>query len=335
MSLVSTMGLPAIQDLQRKSFVAEAHRPGSAVRKIFHKETGDWAVDRKRVQEMDVERFAETKLEGQASAQRGIAQGYAKEIVRKTISVENLVSGEAFKALTAHGLAKMATNVAKQIVDKIELDMRNYLGIGTGTSYTDNAGFTIDTTTGDALAVFYTAHTLKNSTTTYSNILSGAPSLSEDSLEDAEDYFNYSVRDNYGQPVGMKPNTLITANKAAMKNRAARLLKSMSPETVEGTANSNSGVNNTYKDKYEHLVIDFDQTAFGLPDTTKSFNWYLAALGGAPEESFQAYYVSWTSPETSPVFVDQSRWTLSWVGRACYGIGAVSGKGVLIVQATY
>jgi len=328
------MSVDQIQTLTRKSFVKEAHRPADAVRQIFHKENCGWDVDRKRIQEMDVERYAEQKVEGQKSAQRGIAQGYHKEIVRKTISVERLVTGEAYKALTAHKLSGMATQVAADVVDKIELDMRNFLGLADAASYTDNAGFTISTTTGDGLAVYHTTHTLSESTTTYSNILSGAPSLADDSLEDAEDFFTYNVRDNYGQPIKMKPNTLITSNKASMKNRAARLLRSASPETLNGDENLNSGLLNVNKDRYRHLVIDFDCDAFGVPDTTKSYYWFLACLGGKPEESFQAYYVSWLSPEQSPVEVDQSRWTLSWVGRACYGIGAVSGKGILLVKAT-
>lgn len=328
------MTTPALQDLIKKSFVTEVMRPAGDVRKLFHKETGDWISDRKRIQEMDRDRFAETKVEGQDSAQRGISQGYAKEIVRKTISVERLVSGEQFKALTAHKLSQYATQAGADVIDKIELDMRNFIGLGSGTSYTDNGGFTIDTTVGDGFALFYTAHTLKNVATTYSNILTGNPPLSEDSAEDAEDYFSYNVRDNNGQPISMKPNALITSNKAQMKNRARRLFGSSSPETINGTSNDNSGVMNTYKNKWELLVIDFDQTALGIPDTTLSFYWFLAAIGGTPESSFQAYYVSWLSPETAPVFVDQSAWTLSFVARACYGIGAVSGKGILEVQAT-
>lgn len=331
---VTTMSVPEIQSLTRKSFQKELHRPANAVRKLFHKATQSWEFDRKRIQEMDRERYAEQKVEGQKSAKRGIAQGYSKEIVRKTISVERQVSGEAYKALRAHGLADMATSCAADVIDKIELDMRNFLGLSDAVSYTDNAGFTIDTTTGDGLAVFSTAHTLKNSSLTYSNVLSGAPTLADDSLEDAEDFFTYNVRDNYGQPIAMSPNTLITSNKAAMKNRATRLLKSMAPVTVEGQENLNSGLKNVNRDKYKHLVIDFDVDAFGLPDSTLSFYWYLAALGGRPEQSFQAYYVSWLSPEQSPVDVDQSAWTMSWVGRACYGLGAVSGKGIVVSKAT-
>jgi len=328
------MSVPAINDLIKKSFVKEAHRPAGDVRKIFHREEGDWSVKDKRVHELDNERFAEEKVEGQASAQRGISEGYYKDIRRKTVSVTRKVSGEAYKALTAHNLAKYATQTAKDVVDKIELDMRNFIGYGDSASYTDNGGFTVDTTVGDGLALFHTAHTLKNSSTTYSNILSGAPSFSESSLESAEDYFSYNVLDNNGQRITMKANTIITSNKASMSNRVSRLLGSMSPESIEGSSNMNAGVKNTYKNKYRHLVVEFDVTALNVTDATKSFYWYLASLGGMPETSFQGYYVSWLSPQVAPAEINQDAWTLSYTGRGAYGIGAVSGKGILQVQAT-
>lgn len=332
--LVSTMTTPAVNDLITKSFVKEAFRPAGDVRRIFHKETGDWSSQDKRIMEVDRERFAERKVEGQSSVQRGISQGYFKDIRRNTISVTRLVSGEAYKALTAHKLAQYATQTADDVIDKIELDMRNFLGYGASASYTDNGGFTIDTTVGDGLALFHTTHTLKNSSTTYSNILSGAPSFSESALESAEDYFSYNVLDNNGQRVSMKPNTIITSEKATMKNRVARTLGSMAPEAIEGTANANSGVQNTYKNKYKHLVVEFDITALNVTDSTKSFYWYLGALGGLPETSFQGYYVSWLSPQVAPAEINQDKWTLSYTARAAYGIGAVSGKGILLVQAT-
>lgn len=332
--LITTMKTPAVNDLIKKAFVKEAHRPASDVRSIFHKETSDWSVGSKMIQEMDRERFAEQKVQGQSSAQRGISEGYYKEIARKTVSVTRLVSGEEYKALTAHKLAQYATQTAQDVVDKIELDMRNFIGYGTATSYTDNGGFTVDTTVGDGLSLFNSAHTLKNSSTTYSNILSGAPALSESALESAEDYFAYNVTDNNGQRIKMKPNTIITSAKATMVNRVARLLGSMSPENVEGSANMNSGVKNTYKGKYRHLVVEFDVTALDVTDSTKSFYWYLASLGGMPESSFQAYYVSWLSPQVAPAEINQDKWTLSYTGRGAYGIGAVSGKGILVSQAT-
>ncbi len=328
------MTIPAVNDLVKKSFVKETFRPAGDVRKIFHKETADWSSDSKRIQEVDRERFAEVKVEGQSSAQRGVSQGYYKDISRKTISVTRKVSGEAYKALTAHKLAQYATQTGADVIDKIELDMRNFIGYGDSTSYTDNGGFTVDTTTGDGYALFYTAHTLKNSSTTYSNILSGAPSFSESSLESAEDYFNYNVLDNNGQRITIDPNTVITSRKATMVNRVARVLGSMSPEQIEGSTNMNAGVKNTYKNKYRHLVVEFDVTALNVSDSSKSFYWYLAALGGMPETSFQGYYVSWLSPQVAPVEIDQDKWTLSYTARAAYGIGAVSGKGILVSKAT-
>lgn len=328
------MTTPAIQDLVKKSFVKESFRPAGDVRRIFHKETGDWSTNLKRIQEIDRERFAEEKVEGQSSAQRGISQGYYKEFQRKTISVTRLISGEAFKAMTAHGLVQHATQTSADVIDKIELDMRNFLGYGASTSYVDNGGFTVNLAVGDGFAPFYTAHTLKNSSVTYSNILSGAPSFSESALESAEDYFAYNVLDNNGQRITMKPNTIITADKASMKNRVKRTLGSMSPEAIEGTANANSGVMNTNKNKYEHLVVEFDVTALNVTDSTKSFYWFLGCLGGLPETSFQAYYVSWLSPEVTPPEVNQDKWTMSYTARAAYALGAVSGKGMLMVQAT-
>src|SRR3990167_7666606 len=153
--LISTMSVPAIQDLVKKSFVKETLQGTGDIRKIFIKETADWSTDTKRIHELDRERFAEQKVQGQASAQRGISQGYYKDIVRKTISITRLVSGEAFQALTAHKLAEYATQTAEDVVDKAELDMRNFLGYSTGaTSYVYNGGFTIALTVGDGLAVF-------------------------------------------------------------------------------------------------------------------------------------------------------------------------------------
>jgi len=332
--LVSTMTTPAVNDLIKKSFVKESFRPSGDVRRIFHKETADWSSQDKRIQEMDRDRFAEQKVEGQSSVQKGISQGYYKDIRRKTISVTRLVSGEAYKSLTAHKLAQYATQTGADVIDKIELDMRNFIGYGTSTSFTDNGGFTVDTTVGDGNALFDTTHDLKNSSTTYSNILSGAPSFSESAMESAEDYFNYNVLDNNGQKVTMNPNTIITSRKATMVNRVARTFGSMSPESIEGTANTNSGVKNTYKNKYTHLVVEFDVTSLNVTDSTKSFNWFLASLGGMPETSFQGYYVSWLSPQVAPAEINQDKWTLSYTARGAYGLGAVSGKGILIVQAT-
>ena len=332
--LLTTMTMPAIQDLVKKTFVVEAKRKGGDVRKLFHKATQDWKSAHKRIWEVDVEQLAERKTEGGNSAQRGARQGYFKDISRSTISITRKVSGEAYRALSANDLAKQVMRVAQDVIDKTELDMANVLSYGEATSYVDNGGFTIDTTVGDGKALFDTAHTLKYSSTTYSNILTGAPSLDDEALAQAEDYFTYNVMDNFGKRISMKPNTVITTSKAIMLNRVTRIFGSMSPESIEGSANANSGVVNTYRNKYQHLVVDFDVNALDETDATKSFYWALACLGGMPERSFQAYYVSWLSPMVAPAEVDQDKWLLSYTARSAYGLGAVSGKGIVLSKAT-
>lgn len=331
------MTVPAIQDLIKKSFLTTLYDKNAAgsVRQLFIKDTSDWTVSLKRVQEVDRERFAEQKVEGMPSAQRGIGQGYNKDISRKTISITRKVSGEAYQALEAHKLSEYAMQTAQDVIDKIELDMRNFIGYATkGTSYTDNGGFLIDLTMGDAKSLFDTAHTLKFSSTTYSNILTGAPSLTFTALEAAEDYFSYNVYDNYGQRMSMKPNTIITTRKAIMVNRVDRILGSSSPEAIAGTVNSNAGVKNSYKNKYTHLVVEFDIDAFNVTDTALSYYWALACLGGAPEDSLQLYYISWMSPMVATPEVKQDEWLMSYTARAAYGLGGVSGRGIAISKAT-
>lgn len=328
------MTLPAVRDLAKKGFTKGTHKPAGDVRRIFHRESCGWDSATKRVVEVDRERYASTKSEGQDSKTRRTAQGYTKDMVRKTISVTRDLSGEAVKSLTAHGLAKFSMNVGKDVVDRIELDMANFIGMGDAASYVDMDGVTIDLTTGDGLSLFNASHTLKNSATTYSNIVAGAPSFSEDAMEDAEDYFNYNVLDNFGQRVTMNPNSIITTRKASVKNRVKRMLKSTAPESIEGTANANSGVTNTYKDSYSHLVVDFDVDAKGVTDASLSFHWILAALGNDPDSSFQGYYCSWQSPMSAPVELNQRKWTISQTARAVYALGAVSGRGMCIAKAT-
>ena len=230
-TLVSSMTMPDLQTLVKKSFVKGTHKSLGDVRRLFHGMNNmSWESNRRRMTEVDIERFATVKVEFEDAVQRGIGQGYSKEVVRKTISINRPVSGEAYKALKAHKLAAWAVGTGKGVVDRIHLDMANFLGYSTSASYTDMTGHTVDTTTGDGLSVFHTAHTLKFTSTTYSNILTGAPAFSESALNAAEDFFSYNVLDNFGQRMPMKPNTIITSRKASMRHRVRRLLGSMSPE---------------------------------------------------------------------------------------------------------
>src|SRR5688572_3555091 len=150
--LVTTMPLEAVRDLIIKSFLTPNVRTYGDERKLFIPKSpkGGIASETEKVTEMDRQRFAATqKVQGQASAQAGIAEGYSKVIYRKTVSIERVLSGEAVLGLEDKGLASWAMETRSDIEDKILLDMRNFLAYATGaaTSYTDNGGFSIDVTT--------------------------------------------------------------------------------------------------------------------------------------------------------------------------------------------
>jgi len=60
-----------------------------------------------------------------------------------------------------------------------DLNLSMFISFGTATSYTDMDGQTVDVSTGDSLAPFYSAHTLTGSTTTFRTILANNPAFSE------------------------------------------------------------------------------------------------------------------------------------------------------------
>lgn len=333
------MPLEAVRDLIVKSFMTPSPRQFGDERKLFIPKSpkGGIAAEVDKVTEMDRERFAATqKVQGQASAQAGIAEGYSKVISRKTVSIERILSGEAVLGLEDKGLASWAMDTRADVEDKILLDMRNFLiySAGSATTYTDNGGFSVDVTVGDGYQAFYTAHTLKFSSTTYSNVLSGAPSLSEVALDTADDFFTYNRLDNYGKPLANPGRlTIVTSNKAVMKSRAQRLIGSPTPTSIEGQVNNNSGVPNRHEGRYDHIAVDFDQDANGNWDSTKSFYWFLASLSGAEADRLQFYYIRWMSPTVAPTVTKESEWVISGVGRAMYGIGGASAKNALVSKA--
>jgi len=338
--LVVTMTTPAVGSLIQQSFDQESQRAFGNEQKLFQPVSpkGGIAAETEQRTEMDKDRFAATqKVQGQESSEAGIAQGYSKIMVRKTISIKRSLSGEQVLGLEAKNLSSWAMDVRSDIEDKILLDMRNFLRYGADsvTSYTDNGGFTIDTTTADGLSIFNTAHTLKYSATTYSNVASGAPALSESSLDTVADYFTYNRLDNFGKPLANPGKlTIITSNKAVMKNRVARIVTSMSPEKIEGTANANSGVVNVNNGRYDHLPVDFDQDARGNWDSTRSFYWFVAALNGSESDKLGFYYVRWMSPTVAPTVTNEGKWTIEAVARAMYALGATNAKGIIVSKAT-
>lgn len=170
-------------------------------------------------------------------------------------------------------VTKRLTSLAKLAPNRLDLDLSLFIGMGTAASYTDKNGDTVDISMGDTLAPFYTAHTLKGSSTTYRNILANNPKLSKASLEGMERLFVTDTYNMFGETMSMTPDVLFTTDDPNTVNTAREYLQSTA--SIDA---ANAGVTNVYAGKYRHVILPrIDMTAAGVKDSTKRYFWGLAA----------------------------------------------------------
>jgi len=180
------------------------------------------------------------------------------------------------------------TSLGKLVPNRMDLDLSHRIGFGTATTYTDRKGKSIDISTGDTLALFYTAHTIKGSATTYRNILANNPRLSKGSLEAMERLFVTDTYNQFGETMSMTPDVLFTTDDPNTVNTAREYLQSTA--AIDG---SNAGIKNVYAGKYRHVILPrIDMDANGVKDATKRYFWGLASSAnstmmlGVWEEAF-------------------------------------------------
>jgi hypothetical protein len=170
------------------------------------------------------------------------------------------------------------TSLARQVPNRMDLDLAHRLTFGTATTYTDMDGETVSITCGDSLALYSTVHTLRGSSTTYRNRLANNPRLSKGALEGMERLITENTYNQLGEKMADMPfDILWTTDDPNTCNTAREYLQSTAD--VEG---SNSGVVNVYKSKYRHLILPrVATTAAGAPDTDKRYYWGLASSLGS------------------------------------------------------
>jgi len=136
--------------------------------------------------EIDTNEYLSYKGEGDQAARGKIQQGYSKTMTKYRVA-ENI--GITYEMRTENKYPEVVNallNAGRKGANTIDLDLSHRLTFGTVTSYTDRDGRTIDTTVGDGYQLFYTAHTLKGSSTTFRNRLANNPQLSKGALEAME-----------------------------------------------------------------------------------------------------------------------------------------------------
>lgn len=330
-TLLNTITFSEMTDLIRKEWVATQNMVKPTALQLYIKDPiGKGKGNTKRYDEIDTETYAKLKRQGEAVTKASVGVGYNVTMTKKRIGLEIDITQEMRDENRYPEVGALITNLTHFCPQRIELDATHRLTFGTATSYTDMDGETVSTVGGDGLAIFSTSHTLKYSSTTWSNRVSGDPVFSQGALESAELLTTTDILSNFGEKRVMTFNTIICGTDPNTKNAIKQFLNSTSD-----VDQNNPGVMNVYQNAYKMLVLPYlATTATGANDSTKRRYWFLGALQQGAM-GLQAYYGEWEAPHmvASPAsgsnMEDPHRDVWSWGTRAGYGFVIVSGRGII------
>lgn len=331
-TLLNTVTFSEMTDLVRKTFVTVQGMVVPVAQQLYITEPiPNGNGNTKRFDELDTETYARLKREGEAASKVRVGVGYNKTMTKKRIAAEIDITQEMRDENRYSEVGSLITNLAHYCPQRIELDLTHRLTFASSTSYTDIDGQTVATTTGDGLALLSASHTLKHSSSTYSNRVSGDPVFSRGALEAAEQLMTTDIKSNFGERRVMNFNVIITGDNPTTKNAVKQFLQSTADVDQD-----NSGVLNIYRGSYRHVVLPMlATTAAGAPDSTKKHWWFVASVGQGAANSWQAYYGVWEAPNMKIMPAEGNSGsnyhtdTWSYGVRAGYGIVTVSGRGII------
>lgn len=277
------------------------------------------------VWELEGEMFARFKNEGEDAAKTRVIKGYSKTGYIRRFAAEIDITWEAREQGKNQEIITRLTNLSTFAPSRMALDLTHRLTFHASTSYTDMDGETVDLTMGDTFALTYSLHTLTGSSSTYSTVITGNPQFSPGGLEAAMEVANTNILDNFGNLRQLNFTTVATGNDPATLREVRQLKNS----TADITSN-NSGVTNTYKDMFKHVVLPrLATTASGAYDAAKKKQWHYIAAG-----QWQAYFSLFEAPNLKkPMSMNNGEdlhnddWTFGV--RVAFMILIVSGKGCL------
>jgi len=277
----------------------------------------------KRLSEMPVTtRFASIKDEGAPVASAAFQLGYEKDlqIVRFGLSI-TITREERIQNKNPEVVQKLL-NIARAVPERMELDLAHRIGFGAATSYVEKDGKTIDISTGDGFQLFYSAHTVTGSSTTYRNRLAADPAFSKGSLEAMQRLISEETFDNLGQKVNLNFDIVWSTDDKVTQNRIDEELNAKAD-----TTSSNAGTFNVnYKSLRRVSSPYIATTATGAVDTTKRRYW-----GIASSEMTDLYLCTLEAPSMfAPADGNNgedfrtSNWSYKTEGS--YGIATVTGR---------
>ena len=331
-TLLNTVSLPELTDLIRKQFVMVQQMVKPMASQLFIKDPlGKGQGSTKRYDEVDTQTFARRKRQGEASKKAAVGVGYNVTAEKKRIALEIDITQEMRDENRYPEVGSLITSLTHFCPQRIEIDQTHILTFCTATSYTDMDGDSVTVSVGDGLALASAVHTLKFSSTTYSNRVTGDPIFSRGGLEAAEALATTNILSNFAERRVMMFNAIITGDDPNTVNTVKQFLNS----TADVDA-AQAGVMNVYRGKYRHVVLPYlATTATGARDATKERWWFIGAIGQGTN-GWQAFYSVWEEPHMKDQSIDDrganhdySRDIWTFGTRAGYSVRAVSGRGLI------
>lgn len=328
-TFLNTVTFPELTDLVNRNFVSVGGFIVPVARQLFITENvGAGEGEMKLFQEYDTTTYARAKPQGVDAKKAAFGIGYYVTVQQKRVGIESEITFEMRRFNKKQEVMAAITSLPYFVPQRIELDLTHVFTFASSTSYVDLDGNTVATTGGDGLALASASHTLKFSTITWSNRVSGDPLFSKGSLELAELLTTTDILSNFGEKRVMDFNTIVTGNNPTIVNAVKQFLRSVSDNTQ-----NNAGVMNVNQDKYRHLILpQLATTATGAIDATKK-NWWFLVAAGAGVRGWQAYYVEWEAqnlvPATAGNGTDVHKDIWYYNVRAAYNNCFVSGRGVI------
>lgn len=330
--VLNTVSLSELADLIRHQFVQNQQMVQPNAGQLYITDPiGSGQGNTKLYNEVDTQTFARRKNQGDAAKKAQVGIGYNVTMYKKRIALEIDITQEMRDENRYAEVGSLITSLVHFCPQRIELDQTHILTFCTSTSYTDMDGDVIDLTVGDAFSLIYNAHSLKFSSTTYSNRVSGDPIFSRGGIEAAESLTVTNIFSNFGERRVMTFNVIITGDDPNTVNAVKQFLGSTADvDAVQ------SGIENPYRGKYRHVILPYlATTATSAHDSTKERWWFLGAIGQGMM-GWQAFYGVWEAPHMKDMSMtdtntnhDYSRDIWTFGTRAGYGIKPVSGRGLV------
>ena len=241
--------------------------------------------------EIDTNEYLAYKGQSDQASRGTIQQGYSKVMTKFRIAENIGISYEMRHENKYNSVINALLSGGRKGANTIDLDLSHRLTFGTATSYTDRDGRTRTIDCGDDYQLFYSAHTLKGSSTTYRNRLANNPRLSKGALEGMERLVTEETYNQLGEKKTMGFDILWTTDDPSSVNTAKEYLRSTSnPDSAH------SGIVNVYNGKYKLVILPrVATTAAGAPDSDKRYYWGIAS---STNSSF--YLGIWEAPHMIP-----------------------------------